>query len=181
VATQSGPPIRYGAAPAVPVRLSAGYFRSAATALAQVAEAIQHGHDTGFLHRDIKPSNLILDARGVCMVIDYGLARACGAAPLGTPNDPVESILTHGGVGTPQYMAPEQFAGKADARSDVWGLGTTLYELLTLRPAFAPGGWSDVEALMRLPVVLPVTAGTRNAVGTLTRRIEFGGATRRSA
>ena len=158
VATQSGPATRFAAAPTVPVRLSAGYFRSAATALAQVAEAIQHGHDTGFLHRDIKPSNLILDARGVCMVIDYGLARACGAAPLGPPNDPVESVLTHGGVGTPQYMAPEQFTGKADARSDVWGLGATLYELLTLRPAFAAGTWSDVQARVRHETPRPPAA-----------------------
>jgi serine/threonine protein kinase len=93
-------------APAAAVRLSAGYFRSVAAALAQAADAVHHGREKHVLHRDVMPSNLILDARGVCMVIDYGLARSAGAAPA-VADDPVEDALTRGGVGTPQYMAPE--------------------------------------------------------------------------
>ncbi|HEV3446143.1 MAG TPA: protein kinase, partial [Gemmataceae bacterium] len=93
-----------------------------------VAEALTHAHQQGILHRDIKPSNLLLDARGTVWVTDFGLAKAEGS-----------DDLTHTGdiVGTLRYMAPERFNGRADPRSDVYGLGITLYELLTLRPAFA--------------------------------------------
>ena len=93
----------------------------------QVAEALAYAHQQGILHRDIKPSNLLLDAAGTVWVTDFGLAKAEGT-----------DDLTHTGdiVGTLRYMAPERFDGRSDPRSDVYGLGLTLYELLTLRPAF---------------------------------------------
>jgi tetratricopeptide (TPR) repeat protein len=75
----------------------------------------------------VKPSNLLLDAHGTLWITDFGLAQVEGAGDLTSPGDV---------VGTVRYMAPERFAGQADARSDVYGLGLTLYELLTLRPAF---------------------------------------------
>ena len=80
------------------------------------------------LHRDIKPSNLLLDDTGNVWVTDFGLAKA----------DSDGDDLTHTGdiVGTLRYMAPERFDGQCDARSDVYSLGLTLYELLALRPAF---------------------------------------------
>ena len=80
------------------------------------------------MHRDIKPSNILLDAHGAAWVTDFGLAKAAD-----------DEDLTHTGdlVGTIRYMAPERFRGQCDARSDVYGLGLTLYELLALRPAFA--------------------------------------------
>ena len=79
------------------------------------------------LHRDIKPSNLLLDLDGTVWVTDFGLAKADDS-----------DDLTHTGdmLGTLRYMPPEAFEGKSDARSDVYALGLTLYELLTLRPAF---------------------------------------------
>jgi serine/threonine protein kinase/WD40 repeat protein/tetratricopeptide (TPR) repeat protein len=103
------------------------YYRSVAQIGVQVAEALDYAHHQGVLHRDIKPSNLLLDTAGQVWVTDFGLAKADDS-----------DDLTHTGdlVGTLRYMAPERFGGQADARSDIYGLGITLYELLTLRPAF---------------------------------------------
>jgi len=94
---------------------------------ARVAEALHYAHAQGILHRDVKPSNLLLDAQGAIWVTDFGLARVEGLQELTGTGDI---------VGTLRYMAPERFRGQADARSDVYSLGLTLYELLTLRAAF---------------------------------------------
>ena len=103
------------------------FFRSVARIGFQVAEALEYANRQGVLHRDIKPSNLLLDPQGNVWLADFGLAKAADA-----------DDITHSGdiVGTLRYMAPERFAGKCDARSDVYALGLTLYELLALRPAF---------------------------------------------
>jgi serine/threonine protein kinase/WD40 repeat protein len=105
----------------------AEYFRSVARMGMQVALGLDHAHQQGILHRDIKPSNLLLDGRGTVWITDFGLAKAEGS-----------DELTHSGdiVGTLRYMGPERFYGQSDPRSDVYGLGVTLYELLALRPAF---------------------------------------------
>jgi serine/threonine protein kinase/WD40 repeat protein/tetratricopeptide (TPR) repeat protein len=103
------------------------YFRSVSRIGVQAAEALEYAHRQGILHRDIKPSNLLLDTAGVVWVTDFGLARAEGSDDL----TGVGEIL-----GTLGYMGPERFQGKSDRRSDVYSLGVTLYELLTLRPAF---------------------------------------------
>jgi serine/threonine protein kinase/WD40 repeat protein len=104
------------------------YFRSVARLGVQVAEALDYAHRQGILHRDIKPSNLLLDTAGQVWVSDFGLAKAEDSEELTNPGDV---------VGTLCYLAPERLGGKADPRSDVYGLGITLYELLTLRAAFA--------------------------------------------
>lgn len=103
------------------------YWRSVARLGRQVAQALAYAHGQGILHRDVKPANLLLDAQGGVWVTDFGLAKAVG-----------HDGLTRSGdlVGTLQYMAPEQLQGRYDARTDVYGLGLTLYELMTLRPAF---------------------------------------------
>ena len=80
----------------------------------------------GIVHRDIKPSNLLLDTAGVVWITDFGLAKA----------DDDGLTATGDILGTLRYMAPERFRGEGDARADVYALGLTLYELLTLRPAF---------------------------------------------
>jgi len=94
----------------------------------QVADALAYAHDQGVLHRDIKPSNLILDEHGIVWVTDFGVAKLLE-----------EVNLTHSGdlVGTLKYMPPERFQGQSDARSDVYSVGLTLYELLARRPAYA--------------------------------------------
>jgi serine/threonine protein kinase/WD40 repeat protein/Tfp pilus assembly protein PilF len=110
------------------------YYRSVARMGVQVAAGLDYAHQQGILHRDIKPSNLVLDARGTVWITDFGLAK-----PLASPGVERGEDLTQTGdiVGTLRYMAPERFHGWSDPRSDVYGLGVTLYELLTLRPAFA--------------------------------------------
>lgn len=105
----------------------ARYFRNVAEIGAQVATALQYAHSHGVVHRDIKPGNLMLDIGGTPWITDFGLAKADGSDELTGSGDV---------LGTLRYMAPEQFAGQADARSDIYSLGLTLYELVTLRPAF---------------------------------------------
>ncbi|MGA2032331.1 MAG: protein kinase [Thermoguttaceae bacterium] len=103
------------------------YWRNVAQIGVQVADALEYAHRQGTLHRDIKPANLLLDNRGTVWITDFGLAKLADREDLTNSGDM---------VGTLRYMAPEQFQGKADRRSDVYSLGLTLYELLTLRPAF---------------------------------------------
>jgi serine/threonine protein kinase len=91
----------------------------------QAAEALHYAHKQGVLHRDVKPANLILDPSGRVWVTDFGLAKLVEEEGLTASGD----IL-----GTLQYLPPECLAGEADPRSDVYGLGATLYELLTLVP-----------------------------------------------
>ena len=103
-----------------------GFFRSLAQIGRQVAGGLAYAHARGIVHRDIKPSNLLLDTEGVVWIADFGLAKAD------------DEGLTQSGdiLGTLRYMAPERFRGEGDARADVYALGLTLYELLTLRPGF---------------------------------------------
>jgi serine/threonine protein kinase/WD40 repeat protein/Tfp pilus assembly protein PilF len=103
------------------------YFRSVARLGMQVAEALGYAHLHGVYHRDIKPANLLLDMGGTVWVTDFGLAKKKGADELTSPGDI---------VGTLRYMAPERFRGVADASSDIYSLGLTLYEMLTFAPAF---------------------------------------------
>ncbi len=108
------------------------HFEMTAQLGLQAALALEHAHEIGVIHRDIKPSNLLIDTRGHLWVADFGLARL--------PQEDHDLTRTGDLVGTLRYMSPEQVRGVrggVDARTDIYGLGVTFYELLTLNPAFA--------------------------------------------
>jgi WD40 repeat protein/serine/threonine protein kinase len=117
-----------------------GYFRTVARLGVQAAEALEYAHQQGVIHRDVKPANLLVDVCGDLWVTDFGLARLQAEAGL---------TMTGDLVGTLRYMSPEQALAQrvvVDHRTDVYSLGATLYELLTLQPAFTGG---DRQELLR--------------------------------
>jgi serine/threonine-protein kinase len=90
----------------------------------QVGAALDYAHQQGLIHRDVKPSNVLLDERGDAILTDFGIAKVVNES----------TVLTRTGasVGTPHYMAPEQWTtGRVDARSDLYALGVMLYQMLT--------------------------------------------------
>lgn len=109
--------------------------RGVASIGVQIASALEHAHAHGVLHRDVKPANVLLDEHGTAWVADFGLARAL---------DRDGVTMTGEVLGTLRYMAPEAAAGRGDVRSDVYGLGLTLYELLTRTPAFEADSQSEL-------------------------------------
>jgi serine/threonine protein kinase len=109
---------------------SAEYFRSVARLVAQAAEGLDYAHGVGVVHRDVKPANLLVDAAGNVWITDFGLAQFHADGGLTQTGDL---------LGTLRYMSPEQAGGQRvliDHRTDLYSLGATLYELLTLRPIF---------------------------------------------
>jgi serine/threonine protein kinase len=104
-------------------------WQDATRIVAEVADHLQYAHEMGFVHRDIKPANILLDERGRPVLADFGIAV--------TECELRQEAMTS--MGTLAYMAPEQLSpgGVADARTDVYGLGVVLYELLTGTAPFA--------------------------------------------
>jgi len=113
--------------------------REALAIVPGICDALQYAHDQGIVHRDIKPENILLDRRGRTKVADFGLARLVESGGAGSDFEAIapadSSTVTHSGkvLGTPQYMAPEQFEHPAtvDHRADIYALGVVFYQMLT--------------------------------------------------
>jgi serine/threonine protein kinase len=137
-----------------PIHQDRAFCRNVARLGAEAADALDHAHGLGIVHRDIKPGNLLIDADGALWITDFGLARF-----------PSDHSLTRTGdvVGTLRYMSPEQAlarGGVVDQRTDIYSLGLTLYELLTLQPAF--DGRDHEELLRQIALVEPVSPSRLN-------------------
>ena len=116
----------------LPAKRAADYVRT-------VAEAIHYAHQHGILHRDLKPSNVLLDAEGEVRVMDFGLAKRLSSDDLTPASTPGGLTLSGQVLGSPNYMSPEQAAGKSrtvTVCSDVYSLGAVLYHLIAGRPPF---------------------------------------------
>ena len=133
--------------------------RACLRVIRQVCEALQFAHEQGVLHRDLKPSNLMITTEGTAraLLLDFGLSR-----------DTKSGKLTRTGVqlGSLRYMAPEQVRGEVEAigpATDVYGLGVTLYEMLTLTPAFS-GSQTEVALAVTMRGLPPLR--TRNPLAS---------------
>jgi serine/threonine-protein kinase len=124
----------------------------------QAAQALHYAHEHGVVHRDIKPENLLLTSDGNTLVADFGIARALGGA---------DDQLTQTGmsVGTPAYMSPEQATGDRalDARSDIYSLGSVLFEMLAGEQPYT-GPTMQAVLMKRLSEPVPRVRGGRPSV-----------------
>ena len=109
----------------------------------QICNAVDHAHRAGILHRDLRPGNMLLSENGMLKVTDFGTSRFLEIAAHGTTV-----------IGSPPYMAPEQFHGKAVFASDVYSVGVTMYQMLTGELPYETPAPGDIEKLMRGELVV---------------------------
>jgi len=110
----------------------------------QICNAVDHAHRQGVIHRDLRPANVLISEADVAKVADFGTSRFLEIAAHGTTV-----------IGSPPYMAPEQFQGKAVFASDLYSLGVTMYQMLTGVLPYEPPAPSDLDRLMRGDLVSP--------------------------
>src|SRR5215204_688296 len=116
----------------------------------QICNAVDHAHRAGVLHRDLRPGNMLLSESGMLKVTDFGTSRFLEIAAHGTTV-----------IGSPPYMAPEQFHGKSVFASDVYSVGVTMYQMLTGELPYDTPTPADIEKLMRGGMI--VAPRVRNA------------------
>lgn len=100
-------------------------YAQAAALLAPIADALEYAHQRGIIHRDVKPANILLTETGVPLLSDFGIAKILSA------QESTQLTGTGVGIGTPDYMAPEQWLGNADPRTDIYSLGIVFFEMVT--------------------------------------------------
>jgi serine/threonine-protein kinase len=122
----------------------------------QICNAVDHAHRQGVLHRDLRPANVLVSDGGMVKVADFGTSRFLEIAAHGTTV-----------IGSPPYMAPEQFHGKAVFASDVYSLGVTMYQMLTGDLPYDPPAPGDIDRLFRPDLVTP----PRLRNGAVPRRV----------
>jgi len=110
----------------------------------QICNAVDHAHRHGVIHRDLRPGNVLVAETGMLKVADFGTSRFLEIAAHGTTV-----------IGSPPYMAPEQFHGKAVFASDIYSLGVTMYQLLTGTLPYDTPAPGDLDRLMRGDLVTP--------------------------
>lgn len=110
----------------------------------QICNAVDHAHTVGVLHRDLRPGNMLVSDTGMLKVTDFGTSRFLEIAAHGTTV-----------IGSPPYMAPEQFYGKAVFASDVYSVGVTMYQMLTGELPYGSPAPADIERLIRGELVTP--------------------------
>jgi tetratricopeptide (TPR) repeat protein len=135
--------------------LPLGYYQQGAQLIMEVAGALQHAHEAGVIHRDVKPSNVLITREGKPKVSDFGLAKVEDALALSRTGE---------FIGTPFYMSPEQAMSRRigiDHRTDIYSLGVSLYELLTLKRPF--DGKTSQEVLKKIIFFEPKNPSKLNA------------------
>ncbi|HEY9078099.1 MAG TPA: protein kinase [Anaerolineaceae bacterium] len=137
-------------------------WQQAADLLAPIASALAAAHRAGIIHRDVKPANILITASGEPMLSDFGIAR------LINPGEQTNLTRTGMGVGTAKYMAPEQWLGKAEPRSDIYSLGAVFYELITGQTPFT----GDTDAALLLRVMNEPPLSPRLLVPSLPVQVE---------
>ncbi len=110
----------------------------------QACEAVRHAHGQGVIHRDLRPANMLVSRAGVLKVADFGTSRFMEIAARGTTV-----------IGSPAYMAPEQFEGKAVFASDIYSLGVTMYQMLTGVMPYETPSPTNLDRLLRGDLVRP--------------------------
>src|SRR5512136_179515 len=127
-----------------------------------IARALQFSHQQGIIHRDVKPSNILMSLSGEPMLSDFGIARVL-------ESEGTTSLTGTGvGIGTPEYMAPEQWVGRTSPQSDLYSLGVVLYEMITGRKPYS----ADTPAALLLKQANDPLPRPRNLVPDLPDRVE---------
>jgi serine/threonine protein kinase len=135
-------------------------FETAIGWIAPIADALAYAHEFGIIHRDVKPSNILFDQKCRPILTDFGIAKIL-------ETDEATLTGTGLGVGTPEYMAPEQWQGKASEATDQYALGVVLYELITGKKPYSadtPAAIAIVQATEPLQAPSNIVSGIPEAV-----------------
>lgn len=145
-------------------RLQLGTFswQDSVRLLLPITHALEYAHNQNLIHRDVKSSNIMLTETGQPMLTDFGVAKIFDA------EDAQELTGTGMGIGTPEYMAPEQWAGHVSVRSDIYSLGVVLYEMVTGRKPYT----ADTPAALLLTQATEPLAPPRQFVPDLPDMVE---------